>query len=74
VEVQDEGKGIPALKRSEIELAGKAGVGLRGMRERIRQLGGILEIGSLANGRGTVVIARFPMERGSDELSKATLP
>jgi PAS domain S-box-containing protein len=74
VEVQDEGKGISALKRSEIELAGKAGVGLRGMRERIRQLGGILEIGSLANGRGTVVIARFPMERGSDELSKATLP
>ncbi len=63
VEVQDEGKGISAVKRSEMELPGKAGVGLRGMRERIRQLGGTLEINSPVNGKGTAVVARFPVER-----------
>lgn len=70
VEVHDEGKGISPLKRSEMELSGKAGVGLRGMRERVRQLGGTLEIGSPANGRGTVVIARLPVEQNSAELSR----
>jgi signal transduction histidine kinase len=70
VEVQDEGKGISPLKRAEIELFGKAGVGLRGMRERIRQLAGTLEIGSPANGKGTVVIARLPVEQSSVELSR----
>jgi PAS domain S-box-containing protein len=68
VEVQDEGKGISPLKPAEMELSGKPGVGLRGMRERIRQLGGTLEIASLSDGGGTVVIARFPVER-SAELS-----
>ena len=35
------------------------GVGIRGMRERLRQLGGTLEVNS--NGEGTVVIARLPL-------------
>jgi PAS domain S-box-containing protein len=69
VEVEDEGKGISPLRRSEMELSGKTGVGLRGMRERIRQLGGNLEIGSLPDGRGTVVLALLPVERNSAELS-----
>jgi two-component system, NarL family, sensor kinase len=63
VEVQDEGNGISAYKRSEMEISGKAGVGIRGMRERIRQLGGSLDIGSPGNGRGTVIIARLPVDR-----------
>jgi signal transduction histidine kinase len=50
-----------------MELPGKAGVGLRGMRERIRQLSGTLKIGSLANGRGTVVVAQIPIEGDPDE-------
>lgn len=69
VEVQDDGTGISPLKRTETELSVKAGVGLRGMQERIRQLGGTLEIISPAIGTGTVVVARFPVERGSDDLS-----
>ena len=40
---------------------GKAGVGIRGMRERIRQLGGSLEIGSQLVGSGTVIVARLPV-------------
>jgi signal transduction histidine kinase len=35
------------------------GVGIRGMRERLRQLGGNLEIKS--GGTGTVVVVRLPL-------------
>lgn len=46
VEVQDDGKGIPPEKQSEMGCAGKNGVGMRGMREGLRQFGGQLEISS----------------------------
>ena len=52
VQVEDRGKGIPAEKQRELE-AGRGGVGFGGMRERVRQLGGILEIRS--QGSGTLV-------------------
>ena len=61
VEVEDKGKGIPLKKRSEMESTGMGGVGIRGMRERIRQLGGTLEIRSGSNGRGTLIVARLPI-------------
>jgi signal transduction histidine kinase len=38
LEVADEGKGIPVEKQAEL-LCGTPGVGIRGMRERLRQLG-----------------------------------
>ena len=60
VDVEDEGKGIPPEKREEMATAGAPGVGIRGMRERLRQLGGTLEIHS--NGSGTNVSARLPIE------------
>lgn len=63
VEITDEGKGIPPEKRAELDLPGKAGVGLRGMRERVRQLGGRLEIQSREDRSGTVVIARLPIRK-----------
>ena len=59
LEVEDEGKGIPPEKRAAMDSGGTPGVGIRGMRERLRQLGGTLEINS--NGRGTVVVARLPV-------------
>jgi signal transduction histidine kinase len=59
VEVADRGKGIAPEKRYEMEAAGTLGVGLRGMRERIRQLGGGLEIDS--DGAGTVVRVQLPV-------------
>jgi signal transduction histidine kinase len=57
--VEDRGKGIPPEKRLAIHSGGTAGVGIRGMRERLRQLGGSLEIHS--NDTGTIVVARLPV-------------
>jgi len=66
VEVEDKGKGIPPDKQKAMETGGKLGVGIRGMQERVRQLGGTLEITS--NGEGAIVVARFPVVM--DSLSK----
>jgi len=63
LEVQDEGKGILPEKREAMDSGGTPGVGIRGMRERLRQLGGSLEIKS--NDRGTVVVARLPVASSS---------
>jgi signal transduction histidine kinase len=62
VEVEDKGKGISPQKRSEIISSPTAtpGVGIRGMRERLRQLGGTLDIRSDGEGKGTTVTARLP--------------
>jgi signal transduction histidine kinase len=62
VEVEDNGKGISAQKRSEIisSSTGTPGVGIRGMRERLRQLGGTLDIQSNGEGKGTLVSASLP--------------
>ena len=59
LEVQDRGRGIPAEESSEIPGDGAMGVGLRGMRERIYQLGGNLSVES--NGGGTTIVATFPI-------------
>ena len=61
LEVQDEGKGIPAEKLSEMASSGMSGVGIRGMRERIHQLGGSLEISSGLVGKGTAVVVKLPV-------------
>ncbi|HEY6769904.1 MAG TPA: PAS domain S-box protein [Candidatus Sulfotelmatobacter sp.] len=55
VQVQDNGKGIPKEKQRELTRPGRTGVGFSGMRERLRQLGGTLEIQS--EGRGTLISA-----------------
>jgi PAS domain S-box-containing protein len=59
VEVEDKGKGIPPEKCEEMDSGSSIGVGIRGMRERLRQLGGALEV--ISNGEGTVVVARIPI-------------
>ena len=61
VEVEDHGKGVPSEKLHEMTSGATPGVGIRGMRERIRQLGGILEIESPGSGQGTVVMTRLPL-------------
>jgi two-component system NarL family sensor kinase len=63
LEVQDNGKGIPAEKHLSSADHSSFGVGLTGMRERVSQLGGNLAIES--NGTGTSVIARFPIENSA---------
>jgi len=58
VEVADRGKGIPPEKQKAVDSGGTPGVGIRGMRERVRQLGGTLDINS--GSQGTVIVARLP--------------
>ena len=64
LEVRDRGRGIPpeALDSLNCSFQG-LGLGITGMRERVRQLGGSLEIESGAD--GTTVKATLPL-RGSD--------
>jgi signal transduction histidine kinase len=59
-EVSDAGKGIPPKKQASLADGGAMGVGLRGMRERVKQLGGTLDIRS--SQAGTVVTAVLPRE------------
>ena len=59
VDIEDKGKGIPPEKIQELASSGAPGVGIRGMRERLRQLGGTLEVHS--NGNGTVIHVCLPI-------------
>jgi signal transduction histidine kinase len=65
VEVQDHGKGISVDKQLELSSSGRTGVGFRGMRERLGQLSGTLEIRS--NGAGTTVRATLPLADSTTE-------
>jgi signal transduction histidine kinase len=75
LEIQDNGKGIAEERlRALDKSAGKMGVGITGMRERVHQLGGRLEIHS--SGSGTTVCVALPLatpERStrSDSISVA---
>ena len=60
MEVEDEGRGMNADELSAIASGETLGVGLRGMRERISDFGGELEV--LSTGRGTKVKAVIPTD------------
>jgi signal transduction histidine kinase len=60
VEIEDAGQGISAERLLALNASSQTGVGLRGMRERLRQLGGTLQIES--KNPGTRVIAILPVE------------
>jgi PAS domain S-box-containing protein len=61
VTVQDHGKGIPPEKLAELQSrgSGDSGVGIPGMRERVRQFGGEFAIES--NDGGTTVLVTIPI-------------
>ena len=60
LEVQDQGKGAPAgVLESSSDSLGTLGVGLRGMNERVRQLGGELKLAS--SDKGMMVRATIPL-------------
>jgi len=64
LEIKDNGRGIPRKRlRTLIESAAEAGVGLAGMRERLRELCGSLEIRS--DRAGTTVVVYIPVERAA---------
>jgi CheY-like chemotaxis protein len=61
VKVRDFGKGIsPGVLNASTGIVAPIGVGIQGMKERMRQLAGKLEIASRVN-RGTVVTATIPL-------------
>ena len=53
LEIHDAGKGMPS------QVKASSGVGIRGMKERVRHLGGTLEVTSSVG--GTIVVARVPL-------------
>jgi signal transduction histidine kinase len=72
VEIRDQGKGIPPDKQADLISSDRAGVGFRGMRERLRKLNGTLEVQSDA--KGTMVIARVPLTIASDGTLPSPVP
>ena len=72
IEIRDEGRGIPAEKLFQINLSNSPGVGLRGIRERLRQLGGSLEVSCRSGAKGLVVIARLPITEGDPATESST--
>jgi PAS domain S-box-containing protein len=59
VEVSDEGHGMPPGFSPDVPPGSRIGVGIAGMQERLRELGGKLEIRS--SGTGTTVKASIPL-------------
>jgi hypothetical protein len=57
-----EGKGIPPETLPEMASSGVPGVGIRGMQEKIHQLGGSFEISSDGNGNGTIVVVTLAVD------------
>ncbi len=57
VEIQDQGCGLPPIAQGQ---QSRLGVGIAGMRERVKQLNGVFEIDSVA-GQGTTVRAILPI-------------
>jgi signal transduction histidine kinase len=64
VDVEDQGRGIPGSKLRDFDRGAAMGVGLSGMRERISQLGGRLDLHS--SDRGTIVSATLPLHAHAD--------
>jgi len=66
LEVTDHGKGIPNEVLAALNSSGgQLGVGIRGMRERVRQLGGWLQIRS--GETGTTLVSSLPVEEPEHE-------
>ena len=70
MEIRDNGKGMPPtlLEQSGEDWMGSLGVGLRGMNERMRQLGGKLDVASTE--QGTTVTASVPAESPQANLER----
>ena len=66
LQVSDEGRGINREIHDKFLAGMSSGVGLRGMRERVRQLGGKMQIQSTGNGTSVIVV--LPLDRSEVAL------
>jgi signal transduction histidine kinase len=69
--VRDAGRGIPEQVLKRFVETGNAGIGLAGMRERISDLGGQLQVQSTAT--GTLLRATIPLYGGVSKPTRAEL-
>ena len=60
VRIKDQGRGISGSIASR---PARIGVGIRGMQERVHQLGGSMEVSAEVEGKGTTVSVSLPIER-----------
>ena len=67
LQVEDSGSGIPKEKLANVMSSG--GVGLRGMRERVRRLGGTLAIDSSES--GTTISIKLPIHSGKSASAES---
>jgi signal transduction histidine kinase len=70
LEIQDDGVGMPAEKLAEIQTQ-RSGVGITGMRERVRHLKGVMSVES--NDQGTRVLVRLPILTDATSKLESTL-
>ena len=73
LQVSDQGRGINREIQDKFREGKSSGVGLRGMRERIRQLGGGMQIQSSGNGTSIVVVLPIG-RRKSRETNRGSSP
>lgn len=72
IEIRDQGSGIPSEKLAEIQ-SGRSGVGICGMRERLRKFHGNLNVES--DSSGTTICVTIPLSKAAaDEETEATQP
>ena len=71
LEIEDEGRGISPEKLATIQTQG-SGVGIAGMRERVRHLGGEMNIRSSSN--GTQISVLIPIPKASSPESPEPAP
>jgi PAS domain S-box-containing protein len=62
LDIRDQGKGMPPARLAEIR-SGRSGVGMGGMRERLRQFEGTMNIES--DGSGTCIFATIPLPKAA---------
>lgn len=72
VEVRDDGRGMPQAKHGYGEVRPRLGVGIPGMRARLRQFNGSLHIES--SHKGTVLKARIPIVAAAQYMSGRLAP
>lgn len=74
LEIEDEGKGFPEamLDLDRDDLASSFGVGLRGMNERLRDLGGTIEL-KPAKKQGAIVRAVVPQKQEQPAIEKSEI-
>jgi two-component system, NarL family, sensor kinase len=69
LDIRDQGKGMSPARLAEIQ-SGRSGVGIGGMRERLRQFEGTMDIES--DSSGTRIFATIPLPKGASPEAQST--